>query len=86
MLTFLFLAYRQGFQVDSYSDEAIGLMSKNEKGVPWVSMITLHPEIVYGGEKLPTPADEERLHHLSHEQCYIANSIKTKVIVKAKHN
>jgi organic hydroperoxide reductase OsmC/OhrA len=30
---------------------------------------------------LPAPADEERLHHLAHEQCFIANSIKTEVTV-----
>src|ERR1043166_7894988 len=43
MLTFLFLAYRQGFQVDSYDDEAVGVMTKNEKGVAWVSRVTLNP-------------------------------------------
>ena len=81
MLTFLFIASQQGFQVDSYEDEAIGAMTKNEKGVPWVSSVTLNPKIVYSGEKLPTPADEERLHHLAHEQCFIANSVKTEIFV-----
>ena len=56
-------------------------MTKNEKGAPWVSSISLHPQIAYGGDKLPTPAEEERLHHLAHEQCFIANSIKTEVTV-----
>ena len=82
MLTYVFLAYRQGFQVDSYEDDAVGVMTKNEKGVPWISLITLHPRIAYGGDKLPTPADIDRLHHLAHEQCYIANSIKTEVKVE----
>jgi organic hydroperoxide reductase OsmC/OhrA len=82
MLTYLYLASRQGFQMDSYHDEAIGLMTKNEKGVPWLSLVTLHPQIIYSGDKRPTPADEERLHHLAHEQCFIANSIKTAVVVK----
>jgi organic hydroperoxide reductase OsmC/OhrA len=81
MLTFLFVASKQGFLVDRYDDEAVGVLAKNEKGVPWVSKVTLHPQIVYGGEKLPTPADEQRLHHLAHEQCFIANSIKTQVEV-----
>jgi organic hydroperoxide reductase OsmC/OhrA len=85
MLTFLYLAYKQGFQVDSYDDEAVGLLTKNEKGIPWVSSITLYPKIIYGGEKLPTPSDEERLHHLAHEQCIIANSIKTEVTVGLPH-
>jgi organic hydroperoxide reductase OsmC/OhrA len=82
MLTFLFVASRQGFVVDSYSDAAVGTMAKNEKGVPWVSRVTLRPAIVYSGDKRPTPAEEERLHHLAHEQCFIANSVKTEVVVE----
>jgi len=81
MLTFLFLAHKQGFQVESYDDEAVGVMTKNEKGVPWVSAITLHPQISYGGERLPKPVEIEQLHYLAHEQCFIANSIKTAVTV-----
>jgi len=83
MLTYLYLASRQGFQVDSYHDEAIGVTNKNQSGATWVSEITLSPKITYSGERLPTPADEQRLHHLAHEQCFIANSIKTQVTVGA---
>lgn len=81
MLTFLFVAAKQGFQVDSYEDEAVGHVTKNEKGAPWVSSVRLHPRIVYGGAKLPALEDEARLHHLAHEQCFIANSIRTEVLV-----
>src|SRR5262249_46962910 len=81
MLTFLYLAGKAGFQVDSYEDEAVGVMTKNERGVPWISAVTLDPRVVYSGGKLPTSADKERLHHLSHEQCFIANSVKTEVHV-----
>jgi organic hydroperoxide reductase OsmC/OhrA len=84
LLTYLYLASKQGFQIDSYEDEAIGVMARNEKGVPWVSLVTLKPKIVYSGENFPSPADEEQLHHLAHEQCFIANSIKTEVVVHAK--
>jgi len=82
MLTFVYLASRQGFQVDNYVDEAVGLVTKNENGVPWVSSIRLKPQISYGGQKLPTSADEERLHHQAHEQCFIANSVKTNITVE----
>jgi organic hydroperoxide reductase OsmC/OhrA len=82
MLTYLFLAYQQGFQVDSYLDEAVGHMTKNDLGVPWVGSVDLHPQIVYSGSKLPNSAEQERLHHTAHEQCFIANSIKTAVTVK----
>ena len=86
MLTYLYLASQQGFQVESYWDEALGAMTKNDKGVPWVSSIVLRPQIVYSGDKRPTAADEEHLHRLAHEQCFIANSIKTEVEVRGvKH-
>ncbi len=83
MLTYLYLAGRKGFQVDAYDDEAIGTMTKNEKGVPWISSILLRPQIVYGGVKTPTREEEEHLHHAAHEQCFIANSIKTEVRVES---
>jgi len=81
MLTFLYLASREGLQVDRYEDAAVGVMTKNERGIPWVSRITLRPQIGYGGGRLPTPEDVDRLHHQAHEQCFIANSIRTEVVV-----
>jgi organic hydroperoxide reductase OsmC/OhrA len=84
MLTFLYLASQQGFQIDSYEDESVGVMTKNEKGVPWVSLVTFNPKIIFSGDKLPVSVDEKHLHHLSHEQCFIANSIKTEVVVHSK--
>jgi organic hydroperoxide reductase OsmC/OhrA len=82
MLTFLWLASREGFEVDSYQDDAVGLMTKNEAGRMWVSVITLRPRIVWGGAKQPAPADLARLHHRAHEECFIANSIKSEVVVE----
>jgi organic hydroperoxide reductase OsmC/OhrA len=84
MLTFLWLASKEGFVADSYRDESVGVMTKNENGVPWVSTITLRPEIVWSGDKQPAASALERLHHLAHEQCFIANSIKTLVVVEAR--
>jgi organic hydroperoxide reductase OsmC/OhrA len=80
MLTYLYLASKGGFQVDDYRDEAVGVMTKNELGIPWVSSVTLHPRITYGGPS-PTPAEEENLHHLAHEQCFIANSVRTEISI-----
>ena len=87
MLTYLFLAGRKGFEVLRYEDEAVGVMTKNAAGVPWVSTITLNVRIAYGGEegKVPTMEEEDRLHHEAHEQCYIANSIRTEVVVRNRH-
>ncbi|MCP5517450.1 MAG: OsmC family protein [Verrucomicrobiales bacterium] len=81
LLTYLYLASRAGFQVDRYQDEATGVMRPNAAGVPWMATITLHPRITYSGDHQPTPDDEQRLHHQAHEQCFIANSIKTQVTI-----
>jgi organic hydroperoxide reductase OsmC/OhrA len=82
MLTFLWLASNEGFVADSYEDKAAGVMTNNERGVLWVSEVTLRPRIVWSGPCQPAPADIARLHHETHEQCFIAQSIKTNVIVK----
>ncbi len=79
MLTFLYVAMRAGVVVISYEDDAVGVMRKNERGAIWVSAVTLNPRIVYGGDKEPTAADVDHLHHLAHEQCFIANSVKTEI-------
>lgn len=84
MMTFLFLAARAGFEVMSYDDQAVGTMVKNEQGRWWVNEVVLRPRIVYGGEKGSPDAEEsERLHHAAHEECFIANSVKTHITVAA---
>jgi organic hydroperoxide reductase OsmC/OhrA len=83
MLVFLWLASRQGFQADSYEDKAVGVMTKNERGVLWVSKVTLRPRIVWSGERIPNPSEIDPLHHEAHEQCFIANSVKTEIVVES---
>jgi len=81
MLTFLHEARKQGFAVLSYDDEAIGEMSKNERGVPWVSRVVLHPKLTFSSEKAPSAEELAHLHHLAHENCFVAQSVKTAVEV-----
>jgi organic hydroperoxide reductase OsmC/OhrA len=83
MLTFLYLAAKQGLVVESYDDDAVGVMSKNERGKLFLSKATLRPRIVFAGPKQPSAAELARLHHHAHEECYIANSVLTKVTVEA---
>jgi organic hydroperoxide reductase OsmC/OhrA len=81
MLTFLHLARLAGLHVTSYDDAAVGEMTKNERGVPFISTVTLNPRITYGGDRRPSTEDLKRLHHDAHEQCFIAQSVKTHVTV-----
>jgi organic hydroperoxide reductase OsmC/OhrA len=82
MLTFLYIAAKQGFVVDAYADEAVGVMTKNEQGRLWVSKVTLRPAITFSGDKRPTADEADHLHHLAHEECYIANSVKSEIVVE----
>jgi organic hydroperoxide reductase OsmC/OhrA len=80
MLWFLALAAKAKFTVASYRDEASGEMTKNDRGKLWVSTVTLRPAVVFGGERRPTREEHLALHHRAHEECFIANSVKTEVV------
>jgi organic hydroperoxide reductase OsmC/OhrA len=81
MLTFLWLASKQGFECRHYRDAAVGKMTKNDRGVWWVSHVTLHPHIEWTGDKVPTTTELQHLHQHAHEECFIANSVKTQIEV-----
>jgi organic hydroperoxide reductase OsmC/OhrA len=82
MLTFLDLARRAGFVIDSYDDTAEGKMGKNAKGAIAVTRVVLKPKIVWAGEKTPSAEELHDLHHRSHELCFIANSFAGEVVVE----
>lgn len=83
MLTFLWLASKKGWIAESYADRAVGAMSFNEHRVAWVSSVVLTPTIVWSGASHPSPSEIDALHHAAHEQCFIANSVKTHIRVAA---
>jgi len=83
MLGFLWLAAKEGIEVVSYEDDAVGRVMPNERGVPWVSAVDLSPRVVYAEGHAPDPAHEADLHHRAHEQCFIANSVRTEICVSA---
>src|SRR5262245_19690481 len=82
MLTFLYVAGKHGFVVDAYADEAVGIITKNEQGRLWVSKITLRAALTFSGEKRSTADEVDHFHHLAHEECYIANSVKSEIVVE----
>ena len=79
MLWFLSIAAKRGFVVESYRDEAVGVMSKDVAGKMSMTLVTLHPETQFFGNKRPTKEELDVMHHEAHDQCYIANSVKTEV-------
>jgi organic hydroperoxide reductase OsmC/OhrA len=81
MLTFLYLAAKQGFDVTSYEDDAVGTMGAHEGGSRWVSRVVLWPRIEFGGESKPNAAELAGLHDAAHHACFIANSVKTEITI-----
>lgn len=79
MLWFLSIAARRGFLVESYRDEAIGVMDRNADGQLAMTQVTLRPAVVFGEENRPDADEVAAMHHESHEQCFIARSVKTGV-------
>jgi len=67
MLTFLYVASRKGFAITEYVDEAVGTMTKNAEGTPWISAVVLRPRIAWAGDKRPTPEEEHALHEAAHQ-------------------
>jgi len=76
MLWFLHLACQKKYVVDRYVDEAVGVLDKT-----WMSRVTLRPAVSFSG-KAPSEEEHAELHHRAHEKCYIANSVKTEVVVE----
>jgi organic hydroperoxide reductase OsmC/OhrA len=81
MLTFLAICARKRLTVDSYEDDAVGIMEKGSNGKLWVSRVTLRPRVIFAAGTAPDAAALADIHHKSHEECFIANSVKTDVSV-----
>jgi organic hydroperoxide reductase OsmC/OhrA len=82
MLWFLSLAQAAGIAVESYADAVEGEMGRIAPGRIALARITLRPRIGFAGPA-PDQALLDRLHAEAHEKCFIANSLRTEVVVAA---
>jgi len=82
MLFFLSFAATGGWRIDEYTDDATGTMGRNAAGKTAMLSVVLRPRVSFSGERLPSRADQQQLHHRSHEECFIANSVTTEVRVE----
>lgn len=83
MLTFLAIASRKRHVVDRYDDEATGILAKNPDGRLAITRVTLRPRIGFADGGVPDAVALERMHELSHAQCFIANSVRTEIVVES---
>jgi organic hydroperoxide reductase OsmC/OhrA len=82
MLWFLSIAAKRGFVVESYVDKATGIMEKNSEGKLAITRITLRPKVEFSVDRAPSAEELQSLHNSAHDECYIANSLKSEVVVE----
>lgn len=81
MLWFLALAQQAGLEVAAYEDSAEGEMGRIGPGRMAITRIVLRPQIAFSGNQ-PDASELDRLHHEAHERCFIANSLKSEIVVE----
>jgi organic hydroperoxide reductase OsmC/OhrA len=79
MLFFLSFAAAGGWVVERYRDAAFGTLARDAAGKLAMTEVVLRPTVTFSGERRPAAAEIEALHHRSHDECFIANSVKTMV-------
>jgi organic hydroperoxide reductase OsmC/OhrA len=82
MLWFLNLAQEAGLHVTRYEDEAEAVMERVGRGKQAITRIVLRPRIAFAGRK-PGADELKALHHEAHERCFIANSLRSDIVVEA---
>lgn len=83
MLWFLAIAAAgRKYIVESYVDEAKGVMAENAEGKLAMTRVTLRPKVTFAADTVPTQEKLAKMHHLAHDNCFIANSVKTEVVVE----
>ena len=82
IMPFLHAAAKAGYAIASYRDTAESTLAKSAQDRYAVTRIVLRPEIVFSG-KAPTDRELQVLHHQAHDECFIANSLKTDIVVEA---
>jgi organic hydroperoxide reductase OsmC/OhrA len=84
MLWFLSTAADHGYIVDAYEDEPVGHMREDAAGRQSITHAVLRPRVAFGGDAKPTREQLDELHHLAHDACFIANSVKTTITIEPR--
>ena len=81
MLTFLAVAAKRKLSLDSYHDDAVGVLEKNAAGKLAITRVTLRPKIQWSAGVTVSAEVLAQLHHDAHENCFVANSVTTEITV-----
>lgn len=81
MLFFLSIAAKKKLMVKCYEDNPTAVLGKNEAEELAIISLILKPKVRFEGSRIPDEATIQTLHELAHSQCFLANSIKTKITI-----
>jgi organic hydroperoxide reductase OsmC/OhrA len=81
MLTFLAICARKRLTVESYEDDAVGFLEKGNKGKLWMARVRLSPRVTFAPGTGVDAAQLAQIHHLSHQECFIANSVNSEITI-----
>jgi len=82
MMTFLFVCSKKKIVVETYEDDSVAILGKNSNNKMAVTELYLRPRITFRGENKPANELIDSLHEKAHEECFIANSVLTKIIIE----
>ena len=81
MMSFLYVASKKKFVVENYDDDAEALLEKNTNNKMAITKMYLRPKVIFRGDIQPSKEEIELLHQKAHEECFIANSVLTEIII-----
>ena len=82
MLTFLAVAAIGKWKVESYEDDAVGYLEKNETGKMSMNRVILQPQVVFSGSNHPSRKSQEDMHLKARRSGFIANSVRTSISIQ----
>jgi organic hydroperoxide reductase OsmC/OhrA len=82
MLTFIAFCARKRIVVDRYEDDAVGFLERREDKKLAMTRVVLRPRVAFAPGHEPDAATLAHLHERSHQNCFIANSVTTEVVVE----
>lgn len=82
MLSLMAVAVKKGYVIKRYEDKAVGALEKNSEGRIAITRVLLQPYVEFAGPNIPDASEVERLHDTAHRNCFIANSVISKVHIE----
>jgi organic hydroperoxide reductase OsmC/OhrA len=86
LLFFIAICSTRRLVVQNYVDHASAFLEKDEQGNLVISRVILRPEVTFSDGIDMSKELFDKIHHQSHDKCFLAKSVKSEVIVEPVWN